>query len=660
MKQPILILIACTAMLSSRAQNTCLTALTIGPGSHTVDAVNGIEIPTLLCADNGLANTSAAEWYKFTLAEDTIITITTVASGVDTRFHVYTGLCGSLACHAGDDDSGPNFTSIATFAVTGGVTYTLAFDNRWSSNGFTFEIIEDEIIIPPPPPVAVMVFTPLTLIGVAGSTYGAVDMNGDHLDDVVSVDATNVNVLRQVVGGFMPHNYTTSAADFPASWSMSAGDLDNNGYNDLQYGAGSGVTYMMANSNGTGFTEVSFPQYVFSQRGNMVDINNDGNLDGFMCHDVDSNVYHINDGTGNLMYGSGMFGTTGGNYGSVFIDYDSDGDVDCFVAKCGGDPVDILMRNNGDGTFTSMAAILGFADNHQSWSSAWGDYDNDGHMDVLVGSSSSNYHKLIHNNGNGTFTNVTTGSGFDTFPGQSIEWNCRDFNNDGWIDIIGGGAIHYNQGDMTFISDVTPPGNGPIGDLNNDGFLDLLSGNVVHLNNGNDNNWLVVAAIGTLSNQNGIGARIRVTSALGSQIREIRSGDGFRYMSSLNAHFGLGTDTEIEEVEIHWPSGMVDVIPGAAINGTLTVIEGTFTSVSEINTTNSVTVFPNPVIDVLTISSATELRNSAVVITDVTGKRVVQDVLRNGQVNVSGLSSGVYMLSIFADGQVMQHRFSKQ
>ncbi|MBK9598965.1 MAG: VCBS repeat-containing protein [Flavobacteriales bacterium] len=69
---------------------------------------------------------------------------------------------------------------------------------------------------------------------------------------------------------------------------------------------------------------------------------------------------------------------------SIWVDYDGDGDMDLFVAKCGCDPVDILMRNNGDGTFTSMAAALGFADSHQSWSSAWGDFNNDGDMDVLV------------------------------------------------------------------------------------------------------------------------------------------------------------------------------------------------------------------------------------------------------------------------------------
>jgi hypothetical protein len=63
-----------------------------------------------------------------------------------------------------------------------------------------------------------------------------------------------------------------------------------------------------------------------------------------------------------------------------------------------------------------------------------------------------------------------------------------------------------------------------------------------------------------VSNRNGIGARVEVTSAMGTQIREIRSGDGFRYMSSLNAHFGLGSDTHVDQVTVYWPSGLVNVV----------------------------------------------------------------------------------------------------
>src|SRR5690606_19655990 len=135
--------------------------------------------------------------------------------------------------------------------------------------------------------------------------------------------------------------------------------------------------------------------------------NNDGHLDAFSCHDVDANVGFINDGNGNLTFTQGGYGTTCGNYGSIFTDYTNDGVPDLFVAKCGCDPQDLMMQNNGTGAFTNVAPAQGLNDSHQSWSSAWGDFDNDGDMDVLIGASSSGYHKLMMNDGTGNFTNAT-------------------------------------------------------------------------------------------------------------------------------------------------------------------------------------------------------------------------------------------------------------
>jgi len=128
-------------------------------------------------------------------------------------------------------------------------------------------------------------------------------MNGDFLDDIVSISSTNVNILyQQPGGGFNTTNITTTSADFSPSWSLAAADFDANGYTDLLYGGGQGVTFMKANNTGTGFTEISGSEYVFSQRSNFIDINNDGHLDAFVCHDVAPNVYYINDGSGNLSF----------------------------------------------------------------------------------------------------------------------------------------------------------------------------------------------------------------------------------------------------------------------------------------------------------------------------------------------------------------------
>ncbi len=638
------------------AQNGCVTAVPVTAGTYTVDAINGPEIPVPICASTGVGATHT-EWYTYTPAQDHSLTITTDLAqnaGGDTRVNIYEGNCGSLSCIGGADDQGSNTLAATTVQVSGGITYRFSFDDRWSNDGFDFQLIEG------PPVVTEFSFSPTTVVTSGHTVYGAVDMNGDFLDDVVAVATSSVNVNRQLAaGGFSPVTIATPAADHPASWSVSVGDIDNNGLNDLQYGNGSGVTYMLQDATGTSFTEQSFPEYVFSQRGNMVDINSDGHLDGFMCHDVDANTFFMNDGAGVLSFNQGGLGETCGNYGSIWIDYDNDHDMDLFVAKCGCDPVDILYRNNGDGTFTNVAPALGFADSHQSWSSAWGDFDNDGDMDVLVGSSSSPVHKLMRNNG-GTFTNITVGSGFDLSGGSSIEWTTHDFNNDGYLDVLGGGYMMVNNGDMTFAKRTDVPGNGPIGDLNNDGFLDILNGSTVYLNSGNTNKHLTVVTIGTVSNYNGIGARVEVTSAMGTQVRDVKSGDGFKYMSSLNTHFGLGTDTQVEQVRVIWPSGIIDIVEAPAINSTVVITEGSFNVGINDAYGTDLSVFPNPATDVLYVRAGTAMANAPVQILGMAGQLLATATLRNDAVDISSLPTGVYMLRVMADRGPVMRKFVKR
>ncbi len=664
MKKQLLLIGLGLAATLAKAQDNCASAVPITLGSYTVTAVNGTPPVAPFCAPNG-GTPTAGEWYTFTATMDTSITISSNMSGVDTRVHVYTGTCAALTCHAGDDDSGANYASICTFAVTAGTTYTICWDNRWSSAGFTFTVTESS---PVPPPAGG--FTAVS-VGASGMAYCVVDMDADALDDAVDVTATNIHVNYQLSGGgFNSVNIPTSAADYTPSWSMCAGDLDKNGYNDLVY-AGSGITLMMANANGTAYTETSFPQYIFCQRSNTVDINNDGHLDVFSCHDVAPNVYFLNDGNNNFNYNQGGLGDTpdGGNYGSIWVDYDNDRDIDMFIAKCrgAGSPasIDQLHRNNGNGTFTDVAGTMNLADYQQSWSSAWGDFDNDGDLDVFIGASSfsGGGHKLMRNDGT-TFTNVSTGSGFDLFTGTSIEYVTHDFDNDGYLDILGGSlggttALAHNNGDMTFTISMLSLSSGPIGDLNNDGFLDILNGGTVWMNDGNSNNWLTVHTVGTLSNGNGIGARVRIVSALGAQIREVRSGDGFRYMSSLNTHFGLGPDDTIDSLIVYWPSGLVSTVPAPPINSTVTVVEDVSTGITA---TPGIVfgVFPNPATTTLRMHGTADVSNHTAIVNDIAGRELLRTVVRNGAIDVSALPTGAYVLHVIAEGSTLQAKFMKE
>lgn len=638
------------------AQNTCLTALPIAAGAYIVTTVNGTQIPIPLCANTGTGAT-AAEWYTYTPTADHYVTINTdlaVNAGDDTRLHIYQGSCGNLTCIVGSDYNGGSPLASASFNAQQGITYIFAFDNLWSSSGFTFQIIEG-----PPVPLAVSFSTQAFA---AGSPFCVVDMNNDEMDDVVSAYQSSIVIKHQQPGGgFSSSTISTTAADHPASWSIAAADFDKNGQNDLLYGGNFGATFMKANTFGTQFTEVSFPDYIFCQRTNFVDINNDGHLDAFVCHDVDANVRFMNDGAGNLTFSQGGLGQTCGNYGSIWTDHDDDGDVDLFIAKCGCDPIDMLHRNDGNGMFTEIASPLNLAGPQESWSSAWGDFDLDGDMDVLIGASSffSGGHKLMRNDG-ATFTDVTAGSGFDVFNGTGIEHTAHDFDNDGRLDVLcANSTVMVNLGNMTFAPNVTNVSEGAIGDLNDDGYLDVLGWGGAHMNNGGSNHWLRVNTVGTVSNGNGIGARVYCTSALGTQMRDVKSGDGFACMSSLLTHFGLGQDTQVDEVVVRWPSGIINVVANPPVDGTITIMEDPLTSVVEPVRELRLNVWPNPVADVLQVRGSVCVPGARARILDAAGKQLSIERFQGPVLDVSGLAAGMYILEVVSDAGTATATFSK-
>ncbi|WP_033959441.1 FG-GAP-like repeat-containing protein [Psychroserpens jangbogonensis] len=534
----------------------------------------------------------------------------------------------------------------------------------------------------------------LQAMDITGYDLTVVDMNGDNLDDIVSASNSNVNIHYQLnSGGFNEVDLPTPSADFLPGWSMAAADFDKNGYTDLLYGSGSGVTFMKANNTGTGFTEISGPEYVFSQRSNFVDINNDGHLDAFVCHDVAPNVYYINDGSGNLTFyqgaqyddgcddaptsvddtgavgGLGNY-CSGGNYGSIWIDYDNDRDMDMFIAKCGGETArrtNQMLTNNGDGSFTENANALGLADPMQTWSSSWADYDNDGDMDLFVGASSGS-HKLMRNNSNGTFTDVTSGAGVSGAPNghESVSY---DIDNDGYLDILCNGTIMYGKGDLTFEdadSNQIDYKNGSLGDLNNDGFIDTYYNGNIYWNLTTSNNWIKINTIGTASNIDGIGARVEIYTDSGVQIRDVRSGEGFEYMSSLNTHFGIGSDTSVSHIVVYWPNSDCEMYLNPGINQAFNAVEGAGDSCDTLGVNDDelapdFMLSPNPTKNVLNITTGLQLENAFYNIYDMSGRRVMTNNLNNSKtIDVSQLTAGNYIISIVSENTIRNQKFIKQ
>ncbi len=412
----------------------------------------------------------------------------------------------------------------------------------------------------------------------------AVDMNGDMKDDIVGLAPNALYISYQEEDGtFSNKSFRTEFAT-AADWSICAGDIDGNGFNDLLIGGKDKVSFIYANENGSAYTEVEETEYIFSQRTTFADIDNDGNLDAFICHDEDENHPYRNDGAGNLTLDRELLKTpenVPGNYMASWVDIDNDGDTDMYLTKCvaqaqSGDSArtNLLYINDGTGNYTENGAAANLDDNDQSWVSIFEDFDNDQDFDLVI-LNHEQANKLMRNNGDGSFTDVITGSGFDASLIGSYEGLAADFDNDGNMDFITDipQTIHYGNGDLTFRRvDVVAPA-GALGDFNSDGFMDILYGRNIFENDANGNNWLRVNTVGTESNRNGLMARVELYGQWGVQTREVRASQSWSPMSTLGIHFGIGQATSIDSVVVKWPSGIKTVTLNPAINQSLVMSE---------------------------------------------------------------------------------------
>jgi hypothetical protein len=314
---------------------------------------------------------------------------------------------------------------------------------------------------------------------------------------------------------------------------------------------------------------------------------------------------------------AGVKNPEGKGLGVVFLDYDNDGDVDIYIAN--DSVMNFFYRNDGHGIFTDVTHLSGTGFNEHGRVQAGmgvdaGDFDNDGYFDLFVTNFSHDYNTLYRNNGSGVFNDFTFLTSLEKTSWSYVGWGTGffDYDNDGDQDIFitnsnsvyeyGLMEIHEeeegpqedllyeNQGDGTF-ADVSKRsgeyfltekgGRGTaFGDIDNDGDLDLLVTNnndeVVLLQNdgGNQNNWLLVKTIGTKSNRDGIGARIRVVSGDLAQVEEVRSGSSYLCQSDLRVHFGLGKRERVDRLEIHWPSGLDETFKNIKPNQLLILTEG--------------------------------------------------------------------------------------
>ena len=503
-----------------------------------------------------------------------------------------------------------------------------------------------------------------------GYTSITVDMNGDYLDDFVRVSGNGIGIDYQQADGTFESVFIEMIIQWVPDWSAAAADIDGNGYTDLLLGNGQRASFLFANEDGTAFTEVFEDLYIFSQRTNLVDIDNDGDLDAFVCHDVDGNHNYRNDGNQNMVLDFNLIETLNlaGNYASLWVDYDNDGDTDMHLTKCRqgsspGDPerTNAMYRNNGDGTYTEVAATINLDDNEQSWATVWQDFDNDGDFDAFcVNHSDAN--RFYENDGTGVFTDIIVSTGINPTDLGAWENHGADFDNDGYVDIFSEMAreLYMNNGDMTFTGIDLAFDEGAVGDFNGDGYLDVGRAGDLWMNDGGTNNWVKFALVGVESNLHGIGARITINGDWGIQIREVRSGTGYSHMSTLIAHFGLGTSTEIESVLIEWPSGTVDLIENVDVNSQHVFIEGENVLGTSDFALNGISLYPNPTSTMVNFSLK-NIEGTPVRIIDVNGRTVLKTTISSdSNINIEMLTNGVYFIQLQIENKDLSYKFVKK
>jgi hypothetical protein len=286
-----------------------------------------------------------------------------------------------------------------------------------------------------------------------------------------------------------------------------------------------------------------------------------------------------------------------------------------FVANDG--VPNFLFHNEGNGRFAEVGLLAGVSvardgKPRAGMGTEFADYNGDGRLDLVVTNHEFETHSLFRNDGRGSFTDATVESGVGppTLPYVGFGVAFFDGDNDGALDlaILNGhvidnaamfrpGATHAqrklllrNTTGRRFQEVGRQAGRGfaaeyvgrslVAGDVDNDGAVDLLATNnggppeLLHNETLDRGNAVIVRTVGTRSNRDGIGTRVRVIAGGRTHVREVKSGSSYLGQGDLRVHAGLGDASRIDRIELRWPSGETQRIDGPPLNQVLTIEEG--------------------------------------------------------------------------------------
>ncbi|HWA06474.1 MAG TPA: FG-GAP-like repeat-containing protein [Ignavibacteria bacterium] len=440
------------------------------------------------------------------------------------------------------------------------------------------------------------------------------DYNNDGLLDMFAANITNQNNIlfrNEGSGNFTKITAGALVNDGGFSYGASIGDYNNDGYPDIfivNGGSSANQNNFFYTNNGDGtFTKVTTGTLV-NEIGNSwgsssVDYDKDGKLDIYTANYSRNNFLYKGNGDGTFTkITSGAIVNDGGySLNCAWGDYDNDGWQDVFVANANfsAGQNNFLYKNNGDGTFTKITTGNIVNDGGNSTGASWGDYDNDGDLDLFVTNYFTENNFLYRNEGSGAFTKITTGEIVND-GGASVGSAWGDYDNDGDLDLFVSNDndqnefLYENNGNGTFTKitagEIVNSGgrsNGSAwGDYDLDGDIDLYvangnqpvqQNNFLFRNNGTPNNWINIYCKGVISNRSAIGTRVIASAMINGvrikQTREISGQTGYNAQNSLNVELGLGNASVIDTIIIKWPSGITDVYLNVAGNRFITAVE---------------------------------------------------------------------------------------
>ena len=518
-----------------------------------------------------------------------------------------------------------------------------------------------------------------------GSAWG--DYNNDGYPDLyVSSPVHNHLYKNNKNGSFTqvfndPSVTTTINSSFRG---CSFADYNNDGFVDIYTTVwdGGGANSFLFKNDGKGHfvktTALPTQESIATMAVGWADLDNDGKADLVMSnYSGDAHIF-FNEGKDSFseLTKGVIVNTKMGATGIAFSDFNDDGFTDVFFSNEGKQ---YLFINNGNRTF-SLASndVTLFSDLGRGCT--WGDYDNDGDMDLFIASRNSYNSALFRNDGAGKFTDITKTAFGASVKGDYEGSNFVDIDNDGWLDLFVNAwtgtpnLVYMNNGDGTFtrnsasvldtagISSSNEGTGSSWADIDQDGDMDCFISSiadgqsVLMKNGGSGNNYLAINCAGVTSNKSALGAKIRILCSMGTkkvwQMREITSQSAGSYsgQNSLQQVFGLGNATTIDSIKISWPSGINWDTTNIAANSNLTITEhkNVKAGIEEASFLNSFHIYPNPANDVLHFNT-TELRGRFnVAITDMLGRTLFSNDFHenNFDVNVAKLLPGIYFIKL--------------